>query len=1347
MRILIDLQGAQNESRHRGIGRYCLALTKAIIRNRNDHEIFVMLNQLFPETISEIKKTFVSLIPASHIVIFEAEGPVDELSPANSWRVKAAEVLREKFINDLSPDVVLIGSLFEGSCDNTITSIGVLNSKIPVAVILYDLIPYLNPKKYIGDEVTASWYYRKIASLKRANLLLAISNSARNEVLENLNLNEETIVNISSAVDDSFKLNKIRPIDLEKIFKKFNILKKYVMHSSAFEERKNFEGLIKAFAALPTSLRKDYQLVLVCKIDEGAKLNLRKMAAKLGLAETDMVLTGYVPDDELIALYSACHLFVFPSFHEGFGLPALEAMSCGAPTIGSNRTSIPEVIGRDDALFDPASTSSMMASIKKALTDTNYRESLKAHAVTQAKKFNWDNCARTAIQALESVHQPESGDSSKQERAELARDFFEGLVRLKSSVSPTEADILETSRAAAKNESEASLVNGNADFSGKIRWRVEGPFDSSYSLALLNRETARALDELGHLVVLHSTEGPGDFLPNEKFLHENSDLAEMHARVASNPPATVNISSRNLYPPRVADMCSPVNMLHHYAWEESGFPSQWIDDFNKNLTGITCLSNHVEKILIDNGVRIPISTSGCGVDHWERIESSSSFKLKAKKFKFLHVSSCFPRKGADSLLEAYGNSFSSDDDVTLVIKTFPNPHNEIHKWYQDRKKSFLKFPDVLIIEENFSDSDLKSLYHKCQVLVAPSRAEGFGLPMAEAMLTGLPVITTAWGGQLDFCNELNSWLVDFEFKKAETHFNLFGSAWADISIEGLSKALKAAYNTSPKKLAHMANLGRVNLLENFRWKDVTARAVNSALDWGKSTNEKRKPKIGWMTTWNKKCGIATYSEHLIRHINDDSLMVLAPEQESSTVADSNNCIRCWREGKNNNNLSATWDVIERSGLDLIVIQFNYGFFNFVDFGLFIETILNNGLSLIVMLHSTNDPFGELENWQLKEIKKAFSRCDRLLVHSVKDLNTLKKIGLIDNVTLFPHGVLSQAVTPKTKNKRIYPLIASYGFCLPHKGLRELIQAAALLRDRQQPVMLRLVNAEYPDPISSKLILELKALVTELNMESFVEFFTNFLQDSQSLELLSEADLLVFAYQNTGESSSAAVRYGLSVERPVAVTPLGIFDDIEGAAFRFSDTSPEIIASGLVEYLNDIAKNSDSARKIELEAVRWRAFYAHSNVAKRLSNIFIAVDRKKPPASRSFLASCSRMGSVVGLVRGGTVFSSGVKGNLLHGPYIALSPGQYEVIVYGGFQKDCSQSAQVDVAINGGGEILSVIGFSESNIGNIALLHISLTKPCFDLEVRVWVDARSIVNISRVVIRSAVRGAIDMEITA
>ena len=219
-----------------------------------------------------------------------------------------------------------------------------------------------------------------------------------------------------------------------------------------------------------------------------------------------------------------------------------------------------------------------------------------------------------------------------------------------------------------------------------------------------------------------------------------------------------------------------------------------------------------------------------------------------KSYKILHISSCFPRKGVDLLLEAYFRAFSYDDNVSLIIKTFDNPHNNIEedliKLQQNNKNS----PDVKIIKDDLSLAQLKSLYLQSNVLVAPSRGEGFGLPIGEAMQLGIPVITTAWGGQRDFCNDSNCWLVDYEYSKSKTHFNLEFSYWAEPSLDHLTAQLKNVYSSDPSQILSKTKLAQ-QTARSFSWDKVSLLNKSFACDSITHINPKMT-KIGWVSTWN-----------------------------------------------------------------------------------------------------------------------------------------------------------------------------------------------------------------------------------------------------------------------------------------------------------------------------------------------------------------------------------------------------------------------------------------------------------------------------------------------------------------
>jgi glycosyltransferase involved in cell wall biosynthesis len=405
MRIVIDMQGAQSTgSRNRGIGRYTLSLAQAIARNRGRHDVFLALNGLFSETIEFIRAAFDTLIPQEQIVVWQSPGPVADANPRNRWRREAGERLREAFLANLNADVVHVSSLFEGLGDDALTAIGALENTLPTAVTLYDLIPLLYRDIYLVDPGVESWYERKLCSLRRAQLWLAISESSRRDGIARLNLPEEWVVNVSTASDPMFHPIEFGSEQADRIRRRYNLTRPFVMYTGGIDHRKNIEGLIKAYSKLSASVRTAYQLAIVCSATEEQINALRQLAARCGLAGDELVLTGFIPDSDMVSLYNLCTAFVFPSWHEGFGLPALEAMSCGAAVIAANTSSLPELIGRGDALFNPRDENEITAKLHLVLTDGAFREQLARHGLKQAKKFSWDNSARRALDAFEHLH-------------------------------------------------------------------------------------------------------------------------------------------------------------------------------------------------------------------------------------------------------------------------------------------------------------------------------------------------------------------------------------------------------------------------------------------------------------------------------------------------------------------------------------------------------------------------------------------------------------------------------------------------------------------------------------------------------------------------------------------------------------------------------------------------------------------------------------------------------------------------------------------------------------------------------------------------------------------------------
>lgn len=405
MRIVIDLQGAQSlDSRNRGIGRYSLHFAQALARNVSGHDIFIALNAAFADTVEPIRAAFDGLLPQERIVVWEVPGPVAYIDPANTQRRQVAERVRETFLASLRPDWVLVSSLFEGFGDDVVTSIG-RQVQLPTAVVFYDLIPWIYSERYLKNNHPAlePWYLEKIDHLRRATLLLSISESSGREAVDYLGFDPTTVVSIGTDCDARFRPIQLSGAQQAHLRTAYGIKRAFILSTGGIDHRKNIEGLIRAYATLPQSIRNAHQLAVVCALQPPERERLQSIARESGLDENELVLTGYVPDDDLLALYNACTLFVFPSWHEGFGLPVLEAMRCGRAVLAANTSSLPEVVGRKDALFDPFDERAIAALIERALTDEVWRRELEWHALEYSQRFSWDQTAQRALTALENA--------------------------------------------------------------------------------------------------------------------------------------------------------------------------------------------------------------------------------------------------------------------------------------------------------------------------------------------------------------------------------------------------------------------------------------------------------------------------------------------------------------------------------------------------------------------------------------------------------------------------------------------------------------------------------------------------------------------------------------------------------------------------------------------------------------------------------------------------------------------------------------------------------------------------------------------------------------------------------
>lgn len=771
MRIVIDMQGAQSESRFRGIGRYSMALAQAIVRNRGDHHVMLALSGLFPDTIDPIRAAFQELMPQADIKVWYSVGPVQEIDPKNQLRRESAELLREAFLESLEPDFVLITSLIENPGDEVVTSIS--TSTVPTAVVLYDLIPLLRPdENFSKSAVHKAHYMRKIEDLKRSPLLLAISESARQEALLALPGELHATATISGACDECFQVLEMSSQQRSALTRRYEIQKPFVMYTGGADERKNLHRLVQAFGSLPHSIRDAHQLVFAGKMPAFHVSDLKRVAASVGLRSEDVVFTGYVPNGDLIRLYNACKGFIFPSLHEGLGLPPLEAMACGAPTIAANATSLPEVIGLAEALFDPQSVEEMTKRLKQLLTDDDFRKRLIEHGRQHVRHFSWDATARLAIDAIENAHRA-TGDASPQSgktQPERTQKLLNQLSKLLSGRDRDEQKLLlNLSQCIADNEpcgrkpllmlDVSVIVHGDAKSGiqrvvrSLVTELVQQPPDGREVLpiyfdgGIFRVATQFTLDA--------DKNASGSIAPAVAFacgdqylaLDLNMHLAEaMHHLLGRMRARGVSMNFI------VYDLL----LDQHPEWWVQPMPElfqAWLTSISEVADRLICISDAVASDMKDWLARHPpqrtrgqpqVLSFHLGADIQSSMPSSglppdaeSQLTLMRTRPSLLAVGTIEPRKGQAQLLDAMESLWAKGVDANLVLVGK-------NGWKVDgfvkRLRAHPELHQRLFWLEGISDEYLEKVYDACSCLVAASLGEGFGLPLIEAAQKKMPIL-------------------------------------------------------------------------------------------------------------------------------------------------------------------------------------------------------------------------------------------------------------------------------------------------------------------------------------------------------------------------------------------------------------------------------------------------------------------------------------------------------------------------------------------------------------------------------------------------------------------------------
>lgn len=428
MNIAIDVLAILGPgSKNRGIGNYTTSQLKKLFELDKTNNYY-LLNFYENTSLKDIL-----LFPDNVQEFYFYTGDANQVLRGMSNFQKIIGDIVRKFISEHKIDVFYVTSPFDGILH--IESSWLESTK--KVVTIYDVIPYIFKERYLQNKEVYHDYMTRIKTFEKFDKLLAISESAKQDMIKYFNVDETSVDCIYAGVDECYTELQI-PTDEKKDLKKnYNIQDEYIMCTGGDDDRKNIGELIIAYSNLPKDLTYRYQLVIACKLSEASENRYKKLAEHCGVGDR-VILTNFVPLEHLIKLYNMACVVAFPSQYEGFGLPVVEAMACGTPVLTSNNSSLGEIAEGAAVLVDPFDNKDITRGLIEILTKADLTDLVKK-GYERLEKFTWKKVAEATLESINSLKPVNIKDSLNQKKMAC----FTPLPPLMSGISDYSMDILE----------------------------------------------------------------------------------------------------------------------------------------------------------------------------------------------------------------------------------------------------------------------------------------------------------------------------------------------------------------------------------------------------------------------------------------------------------------------------------------------------------------------------------------------------------------------------------------------------------------------------------------------------------------------------------------------------------------------------------------------------------------------------------------------------------------------------------------------------------------------------------------------------------------------------------------
>lgn len=761
MRIGVDLRPFFTGSKFRGIGMYSRELIKELLKiGKNDTFHFLNLYGEYTGDPLLDKNCYVYEYYSGPKIVDVGERQL--FSEVSTKKIIENEV--KHFLKQSKIDVMLFTSPTEYG--NLMEADWFAN--VGKVAILYDLIPLIFPEQCLFDPAYKADYEKSLEFLKQMDLLLAISQSAKDDAVRLLGIPEEKIIVVYAGIDKDFE--KLESVEAGRIKEKYGISDAFLMFAGGIDFKKNIEDVIIAYSKLPKGLIKRNQLVITGKASDDLIEKFLNIARDNGV-DGRVICTGYIPKDDLIALYNITELLVFPSLYEGFGLPVIEAMACGARVVTSNVSSLKEIAEGHALLVNPKSVKSIVKGMETILNHPIEAMDLADDSIEYAKSYTWEKVAQKTAEGLKQLVPKSYNDVDYEYRIDdadlqnIAKAFARNNVLLRDEEKKMIIDelILLQEHSVKREISfknrilydvtvveewlKAGYTTGIARVSTQLFQQLK---KMTMVLPIIVRKTKKNVSvdvvEWGTWKVIET-----DIDLNEDDVYVMPELQLRGIQVDKKHPSKDFFREKGIKCYAMVYDILPLRMPQYFEKKTSDAFDPYIKEIVNDYDGILCDSKWVaddiinychENNIVPRDHKVKMGFFHLGPNSFEKkeikhIDNSIVNFMNGMDNVFVMVGTIEPRKGHELVLKTFEKMWEEGYEGKLCFAGHVGwnmmPFIDYVKNHPENGKRLGFFEAV-------NDVELEYIYNNASALIQASAGEGFGLPLIEAGHYAVPII-------------------------------------------------------------------------------------------------------------------------------------------------------------------------------------------------------------------------------------------------------------------------------------------------------------------------------------------------------------------------------------------------------------------------------------------------------------------------------------------------------------------------------------------------------------------------------------------------------------------------------